>query len=760
MDDSAAPSSSQSDNKYYFYAQNGQLCYFDDFRNVYTGDGTLVHEENLIFRADGLFTPNFNIDGAPFWFDEAGLISRDHDGTLHRVQTWQSEQDLVPRKAENLTTKIKKAPLGPLAGSFSGGPALYDMPLDSNQGALTLELTQISFATKSNLRRHFPTHGVGSLEHYQPGLVNEATGSGAICKHLINNGCSDLSGKIVQVDESPMFSGEISDIFQGQLTNGIVVAVKCLRPPTRNDQPNKTLKRTAHELFVWSLMTHPNVLELLGFAMHHDKLALVIPWIQYGSLLSYIKANPEVDRSNLCLQVAEGLVYVHGLGIIHGDLRGDNVTVSEDGTARITNFASATMKQEFAMTFTATKGLHYSIRWAAPELFSGTSGTEADVYALGMTILETLTGDVPHKNRGDLAVVHAVLVRKQLPNRPSKDIPPTNKGNELWAMLQRCWNYNPVVRPKAAEVRDLPTVIEEMELDAPRTAPAQPGMLSSSEPNTPLSNPGSRSVVPPVPIEFDGPTGSDVEMLIEEPMRRVPGFIIKRDTDLPTIVRYLVDNGCVDVTSQLTNVSGHLVFSGKQSDVYQAQLPDGTAVAVKCLRELTSSGHANPEADRCNLCGQIAEGLAYMHAQGVAHGDMKGSNVVVSETGIAKITDFGCATLKREFPVSFTATESLQYSLRWAAPEMFEEDGASSFATDVYAFGMTILEVLSGEVPYRELGDLAVIRAVLVKRELPKRPHTSISPKSAKGDELWNLMMRCWHIDSRSRPTIQEIRDF
>ncbi|CAE6420532.1 unnamed protein product [Rhizoctonia solani] len=196
-----------------------------------------------------------------------------------------------------------------------------------------------------------------------------------ICQNLVDNGCSDMSSKIAHIDTDPIVNGELSDLYQGKLTNQTVVAVKYLRPPANGgNRVDKTLKHTAHELFVWSLMEHHNVLNLLGFIMSPGKLALVIPWVQYRSLLSYIKENIEVDRCDMCSQIAEGLSYVHDLGITHGDLKGDNVAVSEDGTAKITNFAGATMRREFSIVFTTTKNLHYSIRWAAPELFSGISG--------------------------------------------------------------------------------------------------------------------------------------------------------------------------------------------------------------------------------------------------------------------------------------------------------------------------------------------------------------------------------------------------
>ncbi|KAF8603654.1 kinase-like protein [Ceratobasidium sp. AG-I] len=240
--------------------------------------------------------------------------------------------------------------------------------------------------------------------------------------------------------------------------DGTLVAVKCLRSLVTSDtRPDKLLKHTARELYTWSISSHPNVLELLGLAVFRDRLAMVSPWMSCGSLLSYIRSHSAADRCNLCVQIAEGLTYMHQKGIAHGDVKGDNVVVSDTGIAKLTDFGCATIKREFPVHFTATESLNYSVRWAAPELFmeDGSSGFETDVYAFGMTILEGLTGHVPHKDRADLVVIHTVLVKRQLPTRPNEYIPSqSRKGNDLWAMLERCWSYEPSARPEIYEVRD------------------------------------------------------------------------------------------------------------------------------------------------------------------------------------------------------------------------------------------------------------------------------------------------------------------
>jgi hypothetical protein len=56
------------------------------------------------------------------------------------------------------------------------------------------------------------------------------------------------------------------------------------------------MQRTARELNAWSKLKHPNVLELLGLTLFHDCLAMVSPWMEYGSVMTVIRRSPELDR--------------------------------------------------------------------------------------------------------------------------------------------------------------------------------------------------------------------------------------------------------------------------------------------------------------------------------------------------------------------------------------------------------------------------------------------------------------------------------
>ncbi|KAG8724897.1 hypothetical protein FRC09_012309 [Ceratobasidium sp. 395] len=149
--------------------------------------------------------------------------------------------------------------------------------------------------------------------------------------------------------------------------------------------------RTARELYTWSKCNHRNVANLLGLAEFREQIVMVSAWMENGDLRTYVNKYPTVDRLQLCTQVAEGLAYLHSIGIIHGDLKGPNVLISKDGVATVIDFGNAIL-EESALEFTdEATSQKISLRWTAPEILRGSKhSAQADVYALGMTILVSI----------------------------------------------------------------------------------------------------------------------------------------------------------------------------------------------------------------------------------------------------------------------------------------------------------------------------------------------------------------------------------
>ncbi|EUC60960.1 tyrosine kinase family catalytic domain protein [Rhizoctonia solani AG-3 Rhs1AP] len=278
-----------------------------------------------------------------------------------------------------------------------------------------------------------------------------------VISHLVAHGCQDLSGELdlSSFGEYPVSHGGLSDIYRGLRLDGGQVAVKVLRVSADSiSQGSKHLKHAARELHTWSRCSHPNIMPLLGLAVFRDRIGMVAYWMKHGNLPEYLKMMPGVNRYSMCLQICDGLSYLHKIRIVHCDLKGANVLVSDEGTPLLTDFGTSLVSDR-TLRFTATTGgLSCTLRWSAAEILQQTNPhTEAsDVYALGMTIYETISGEIPYHGKNEYNVIRLVTLEKELPERPSCIPVGDEKADMLWKLLTQCWSYEPEARPSASQV--------------------------------------------------------------------------------------------------------------------------------------------------------------------------------------------------------------------------------------------------------------------------------------------------------------------
>ncbi|KAF8601055.1 kinase-like protein [Ceratobasidium sp. AG-I] len=259
-----------------------------------------------------------------------------------------------------------------------------------------------------------------------------------------------------EITSQPVAHGGLADIYRVTLVDGSQVAVKRLRQ--RPESGNKALKRTARELNTWAKLNHPNILKLLGLAELHEMLSMVSPWMECGNVVSAVKNRPTLDRFLLCAQLTDVVAYLHGAGVIHGDLKGENVLLDGGGNIKLTDFGLSIMHEQ-AMQFSETDPGGGTMRWMAPELLDETTGRcqEADVYAMGMTMMEIITGRIPFSEikRGP-GVIKAVTRDRRIPEVPElRTEPQSRRAALMLSVLLRCWAYKPRKRVTAEEAKTL-----------------------------------------------------------------------------------------------------------------------------------------------------------------------------------------------------------------------------------------------------------------------------------------------------------------
>ncbi|KIO18682.1 hypothetical protein M407DRAFT_83657 [Tulasnella calospora MUT 4182] len=160
----------------------------------------------------------------------------------------------------------------------------------------------------------------------------------------------------------------------------------------------------------------------------------------------------------------------------------------------------------------------------------------------------------------------------------------------------------------------------------------------------------------------------------------------------------------------------------------------------------------NPKVNKVRLLYETADAVNYLHMEGVVHGDIKAGNILIGNDGSALLCDFG---LTRMTDARTSTCMKGAGSIRWMSPDLWD-NAPRSFQSDVYAFGMTIVEVLSGKEPFPHLlTTMAVMMAVMTKGERPiKEPLSSLDGSSY--ETAWQVSEACWQISPSDRICMSE----
>ncbi|CAE6497509.1 unnamed protein product [Rhizoctonia solani] len=191
----------------------------------------------------------------------------------------------------------------------------------------------------------------------------------------------------------PAARGAFGDVWRAKHIDGRDIAIKSIRiyGNFTSVGRHKLEKSSVKELTVWSKLNHPNVLGLLGICVLGGEIGMVSEWMPNGNVTEYTVNHPNANKLKLCSEIASGLSYLHNLdkAIIHGDLKGGNVVIAADGTARLVDFGLAKLTEE-SLKFSTTSAQRGTTRWMPHELLNPAEESKAvitfasDVYALGM----------------------------------------------------------------------------------------------------------------------------------------------------------------------------------------------------------------------------------------------------------------------------------------------------------------------------------------------------------------------------------------
>ena len=136
------------------------------------------------------------------------------------------------------------------------------------------------------------------------------------------------------------------------------------------------------------------------------------------------------------------------------------------------------------------------------------------------------------------------------------------------------------------------------------------------------------------------------------------------------------------------------------------------------------------------------------------------ANILIDQDGHARIADFRLLTVSDSTRTTVSSSPKVAGTARWMSPERLNprrfgfKDGRATKESDCYAFGMVILEVLTGRPPFPHYSDITVVRKV-VDGERPMRPQGP--GRVWFTDDLWGMLERCWSPQPKVRPTAEAI---
>jgi len=183
------------------------------------------------------------------------------------------------------------------------------------------------------------------------------------------------------------------------------VALKVLHPHYGSDTEHA--QRFRHEARAVAQLSHPGIVTVIDRGESDERQFIVFEYVD-GENLKQLSGRrgplPVQQALELTLQIADGLAFAHAHGVVHRDVKPQNVLVDGDGSAKVTDFGIArSLDAEHGMTLTGT--VLGTSAYLSPEQAAGERVTAAtDVYSLGVVLFELLTGDVPFPGENAVAV--------------------------------------------------------------------------------------------------------------------------------------------------------------------------------------------------------------------------------------------------------------------------------------------------------------------------------------------------------------------
>ncbi|MEK6323141.1 MAG: protein kinase [Acidobacteriota bacterium] len=518
------------------------------------------------------------------------------------------------------------------------------------------------------------------------------------------------------------------------------VAIKFLPPESTADEHAK--KRLVREAQAAAKLDHPNICSIYEIGEADGRSFIVMQYVEGETLANLIQRKPLDLRESLdiAVQIAGALAEAHSRGIVHRDIKPQNVMITARGQVKVLDFGLAKIVQQRSMVESKAEtqslltepGLIIgTVPYMSPEQIRGeVLDARTDIFSFGAVMYEVVTGRQPFSAESAAATILAILAKE--PPALSRYV--NNVPEELKRIVRKCLEKDRGRRYPAA--RDLAIDLENCSREFET---AQITTLLESKPSGDESVASGASRLTGIPQQGlvigqrighyqvraklgAGGMGEVYRAHDEQLDRDVALKVLpaRSFSDATARARLLREAKSAAALNHPNICTIHEVGEAEGQAYIAMEVVEGQPLSARL-----AAGPLQPELIlRYGM--QMAEALAHAHDRGIVHRDLKGANVVITREGRAKVLDFGLARRLSEDEMdevtrshaSLTAPGALVGTLAYMAPEQLRGQPADA-RSDVWALGVVLYEMAAGTRPFQGHTGFELSAAILSQRPAP-----------------------------------------
>ncbi|XP_031398700.1 serine/threonine/tyrosine-protein kinase HT1 isoform X2 [Punica granatum] len=243
-------------------------------------------------------------------------------------------------------------------------------------------------------------------------------------------------------------SGAQSRIYRG-IYKQRAVAVKMVRVPNQKEETRASLEQQfKSEVAFLSRLLHPNIVQFIAACKKPPVYCIITEYMSQGNLRMYLNKKEPYSLSTetilrLALDISRGMEYLHSQGVIHRDLKSNNLLLNDEMRVKVADFGTSCLETQCR----ETKGNKGTYRWMAPEMIKEKPYTrKVDVYSFGIVLWELTTALLPFQGMTPVQAAFAVAEKNERPPLPASCQP------ALAHLIKRCWATNSAKRPDFSDI--------------------------------------------------------------------------------------------------------------------------------------------------------------------------------------------------------------------------------------------------------------------------------------------------------------------